>query len=70
MGKFRGEIRGKATAFLDLVEPFLNHAENAFVGHAVFKMGMAQIQQVRDLIIITKAFARRGNHHHSPLGLL
>ena len=51
---------------LDLQEPVLDHGKYAVIGDPIFQVGMAQIQQVRDLVILREPLAGGGDHYHDP----
>ena len=63
--EFRIQVGIKAAALAYVHISFFDHLENGIIRHIVFKMGIAQVEKVRNLVVITAALARGRYHHHS-----
>ena len=65
--KLRLQVDGKAQVTDDLPVPGGDHLEDAGAVHTVLGVGEAQIQQVRDLVVLLVPLAGSGDDDHPPL---
>ena len=67
--KFRLQIGFQFQLVPDVQIPPPNHVEHVVAGYAVFQMRIAQIQQIRQLVVAAEALSRRRNHYHPAAGI-
>ena len=65
--KLRLQVDGKAQVTDDLPVPGGDHLKDAGAVHPVLGVGKAQIQQVRDLVVLLVPLAGSGDDDHPPL---
>ena len=67
--EFRLQRRGQPQLVPDLQIPAAYHIEYTVAADAVLQVGVAQIQQVRDLVIVLEPFSGGADHHHPAGGV-
>ena len=65
-GKLRFQVRFQPQVVPNLHVSRADHVEYRIAGHPVFKMCIAQIQQVRQLVVVGKPLSCGGNDDHPP----
>ena len=66
-GKFRFQIDLQAQLIPDAGVAGNDHVVNLGAVHTVLGVGMAQVQKVRNFVVLGKTLACGGDHHHLPV---
>ena len=66
-GKLRFQIDGEIQIPGNLPIPGGNHFKNPGAVHAVLGVGIAQVQQIRDLVVLLTPLSGGGDHNNLPL---